>query len=87
MAYTPSPQPGPSGEPFDAMKRMAEASRAALEAADIVGQPEEEARRRVEAAGLQFRPVRPGGVMTADLALKRVTATVVDGHVEDARIG
>lgn len=87
MAYKPSPQGPTEGSAVESARRMAEASRTALADADIVGVSEEEARRRVEAAGLDFRPVRSGDVMTADLALSRVTATIVDGRVQEARIG
>jgi hypothetical protein len=87
MAYEPSPQDPAEGEPFGSARRVAEASRRALADADVVGLPEAEARRRVEAAGLRFRPIRAGDVLTADLALTRVTATVVDGRVQEARVG
>ena len=86
MSYKPSP-PGPAAEPWEWARRTEDASQSALTAADIIGCSEEEARKRVEAAGLTFRRVRAGGVRTADLALARVTATIVDGRVRDARVG
>ena len=87
MSYKPSPQGPTEGEPFASVRRVAEQSRSALADADIVGLGEDEARRRVEAAGLHFRPVRAGDVMTADLSVTRVTATIVDGRVHEARVG
>ncbi|MEX2289086.1 MAG: hypothetical protein WD794_02010 [Mycobacteriales bacterium] len=87
MAYKPSMQGPTEGEPFESARRVAEASRSALADADIIGLPEDEARRRVEAAGLHFRPVGAGDVMTADLSLTRVTATIVDDRVHEARVG
>jgi hypothetical protein len=69
------------------MQRMVVESQEALAAADIIGRHEAEARSRVEAAGLRFRPVHDGGLMTADRSASRVTATVVDGIVREARIG
>jgi hypothetical protein len=86
MSYKPSPQGPTEGEPFESARRVAEASRSALADTDIIGRSEEEARRRVEAAGLYFRPVHAVEVMTADLSLTRVTAVIVDGRVREARV-
>jgi hypothetical protein len=87
VAYEPSAQPFPHGEPWDSTQRMAEESRKALAAVDLVGRPEDDARRRAEAVGLAFRAAPVDGVLTADFSATRVTATVVDGVVLEARIG
>lgn len=87
MAYKPSAAPVPEGEPWASMQRMVVESQEALAAADIIGLDEAVARSRVEAAGLRFRADRAGGPMTADYSATRVTATIVDGMVHEARIG
>jgi hypothetical protein len=87
MPSTPSRPSLPDGEPWDGVRRLAEDSARALEAADVVGRTVEEARERVEAAGLRLRPVRPGDMVTADWQATRVTAQVGDGVVREARIG
>jgi len=86
MAYKPSRDPALDQEPFASMQRLHDQSRQALVEADIVGLMEDEARRRVEAAGLRFRPVRVGGAESADWSATRVTATVVEGVVRSADV-
>ncbi len=86
MAYKPSPDPALDQEPFASMQRLHHASRRALVEAEIVGTAVDEARERVEAAGLTFRPVLAGGVESADWSATRVTATVMNGVVRDAEV-
>lgn len=86
MAYKPSRNPALNQEPFAATERLHANSRRKLEGASIVGLTVEEARRRVEALGLTFRPVESGGVESADWSAARVTATVLDGVVRQAAV-
>ena len=56
----------------------------------LVGVSEDEAEQRARAAGLAFRPMyveQPGQVLTADLSVRRVTATIRAGVVEEVSIG
>lgn len=73
-------------ELFASTQRLHAISRRALADADVVGKPVDEARERVEAAGLTVRPVQAGGVQTADWSATQVTATVAGGVVQHAEV-
>ncbi len=86
MSYKPSAAPIEEQEPFASMKRLHDDSKRALAEANIVGVTEDEARQRVEAAGLRFRSLAPGGIESADWSATRVSAVVVDGVVREAEV-
>lgn len=53
----------------------------ALDLSALVGQPVEDARQVVEAAGGRLRTVAPGGALTMDYRPDRVTLEVIDDLV------
>lgn len=89
VGYKPSDPTEGMPEFAAARAQRAESERLLVDLA-LVGVGEDEAEQRARAVGLAFRPIyaeQPGQVLTADLSLRRVTATIRAGVVEQVRIG
>lgn len=77
MAYKPSPSPEPEW-----LRAIFEEVARLLDGVSLVGLPEHEARRRIEALGLQWYPVyETTTAIDASLQPRRVMATIKNGVV------
>ncbi len=89
VGYKPS-DPTEGMEQFAAARAQRAESERLLADLALVGVSEGEAEQRARRVGLTFRSIyadRPGQVITADLSLRRVTATIRAGIVERVHIG
>jgi hypothetical protein len=89
MGYKPS-DPTEYMEQYAAARAQRAQSQRALDDLRLMGLSENDAARLARGAGLDFRPVYPdrsAQVMTLDVSLTRVTATIRGGIVHDVSIG